>query len=488
MQSASDRGGTPEFDDILIVDDHKGILHLVSEILTDNDFTTRTATNGEECFKAVNDYPPSLVILDLWLQQEEFDGLAIMKELKANNPDIPIIIISAHGSVDVAVLAMRQGAYDFLEKPIQADVLVSVVKRAMEAAYLRRENNALRLRAGAEGDIVGSSSATQKMIKLLDRASGTNARVLLNGPTGSGKTLAAKYVHANSFRSLDPFIEVIPGAMSPERLAETLFGVPGDEETRISGLLEQAHRGTIFFDEVGDLPKDIQPKLLNAIVRRQFSRVGGTRMVRVSFRVISSTTRNLEKEVEEGRFLKDLYDRLNVMQIDVPGLDARRSDIPELAEHFIGQFHRSQGLAKRPLSDDAKKYLEASDWPRNVRQLRNAVERALILGKPDGPILKSEFETASERISKADVKPIAGHLMSSTLRDAREQFERDYLITQINRFGGNISRAAKHIGMERSALHRKLRALGVVTAERGGTRRVEYQSAAEEPGDEAEAG
>ena len=487
MQIASDRSGTPEFDDILIVDDHKGILQLVSEILTDNDFTTRTASNGEECFKAVNDYPPSLVILDLWLQQGEFDGLDVMKELKANNPDIPIIIISAHGTIDVAVKAMHLGAYDFLEKPIQAEVLVSVVRRAMEAAHLRRENNALRLRAGAAGDIVGSSSAIQKMIKLLDRASGTNARVLLSGPTGSGKTLAAKYVHSNSFRSLDPFIEVIPAAMSPKRLEEALFGVPGDEETRISGLLEQAHRGTIFFDEVGDLPKDIQPKLLNAIVRRQFSRVGGKRMVRVSFRVISSTTRDLKREVEEGRFMKDLYDRLNVMQIDVPGLDGRRSDIPELAEHFIGQFHRSQGLAKRPLSDDAKKYLEAADWPRNVRQLRNAVERTLILGKPDGPILKPEFETTSERISDVEIKPVASHLMSITLRDAREQFEREYLITQINRFGGNISRAAKHIGMERSALHRKLRALGVVTAEKGGTRRAEYQTSEEQPDSGAEA-
>ena len=463
-------------DDILIVDDNKDILGLLSELLEKRGYSTRTASNGEECFKAVNEYLPSLILLDLWLEDADLDGLRIMKELKENNPDIPIIIITAHGSIEIVSRAMRMGAYDFVEKPIRPDFLITVIGRTMETVRLRRENAALRLRGGIAGEIIGSSQVANKIRNSLDRVARSNARVLIHGPPGSGKEHAARYIHAKSPRAQEPFVDVIPGAMEKDELERALFGYRKNGSIRTPGMFEQAHRGTIFFDQVEDLPMELQPKLLKTLVCRQFNRVGDENMVRVDFRVISSTSKDMEKEIAEGRFLKDLYDRLNVYTVEVPSLNSRRSDIPELAQYFMDQFHRGQGLPARTLTKEAMDFLEGAEWPKNVRQLKNIVERVLLMNESDGPIKASEFEASSQQVFDFDFKSISGHLVTMTLRDAREQFEREYLVTQINRFDGNISRAAHFIGMERSALHRKLRSLQVITTAKAGNRRAVYEN------------
>ena len=456
--------------DILIVDDERDIRELISDILKDEGYSTRLAANSEQCMDAVRSEPPSLMILDIWLKDSNMDGIDILKAVKTDWPEVPIVIISGHGNIEIAVAAIKQGAYDFIEKPFNIDQLLVVIRRAMEASKLRRENVALRRKEATCAEMVGSGAAFKAMKSQLDKVTRSNGRVMLTGPAGAGKELAARYIHAHSNRAAAPFVCVNAASIEPERMEEVLFGRESPARGLEEGYLEQANGGVLYFDEVADMPLGTQSKILRVLVDQRFQRVGGSESIDVDIRVISSTTRDLQREVAEGRFREELYHRLNVVPVSVPSLDERREDIPELARHFIQVLNREQGLAQRDLLDEAAALLQTMHWPGNVRQLRNVIERVLILGDPSGPIAARDLPSAEEDADSEGRVVLSGNLATLPLREAREMFEREYLLTQINRFGGNISRTAAFVGMERSALHRKLKSLGVVTGNKSGGR------------------
>ncbi|SPH21338.1 Nitrogen regulation protein NR(I) [Ascidiaceihabitans donghaensis] len=456
--------------DILIVDDERDIRELISDILKDEGYQTRLAGNSDDAMAAINADAPALMVLDIWLKDSRMDGIDILKTVKRDNPDVPVVIISGHGNIEIAVAAIKQGAYDFIEKPFNIDQLLVVIRRAMETSRLRRENITLKRQEVGSGEMVGNSAAFRALISQLDKVTKSNGRVMLTGPAGSGKEMAARYIHANSNRASAPFITVNCAGVAPERMEEVLFGREGSERGVEPGLLEQAHGGVIYFDEVADMPVGTQSKILRVLVDQQFTRVGGSDKVRVDLRVISSTNKDLEAEIAAETFRQELYHRLNVVPIAVPSLEERREDIPMLAAYFIDQLNAAQGLSLREMTDDATALMQTMVWPGNVRQLKNLIERVLILSDSTGPIEARELPGDDEPSSEEGRVVLSGALATLPLREAREAFEREYLLTQINRFGGNISRTANFVGMERSALHRKLKSLGVVTSAKAGTR------------------
>jgi two-component system, NtrC family, nitrogen regulation response regulator NtrX len=466
--------------DILIVDDERDIRELISDILKDEGLATRLAANSDECMAEINAAAPALMVLDIWLKDSRMDGIDILKTVKRDNPDIPIIIISGHGNIEIAVAAIKQGAYDFIEKPFNIDQLTVVISRAMETSRLRRENATLRRRDVSTTDMIGNSASFRTLKLNLEKVTKSNGRVMLTGEPGSGKEMSARYIHANSNRASGPFVTVSSASIEPDGMEEVLFGRETPERGVEKGLLEQAHGGFVYFDEVADMPLGTQSKILRVLTDQQFTRVGGADKVRVDLRVISSTTRNLAVEISAGRFRQELFDRLNVVPISVPALDDRREDIPVLARHFIEQFNKSQGLPMRPLSEEAEAVMQTIDWPGNIRQLRNVIERALILGESMDPIEARDLPGQGEVTPEEGRVTLTGGLATLPLRDARELFEREYLLTQINRFGGNISRTASFVGMERSALHRKLKSLGVVTTSKSGSRVAHLEDEEEE--------
>ena len=452
---------------ILIVDDEKDIRDLIGDILSDEGYAVRLAGNSDECMAEINATPPALMILDIWLKDSRMDGIDILKKVKRDNPDIPVVIISGHGNIEIAVAAIKQGAYDFIEKPFNIDQLMVVVGRAMETSRLRRENVELRRRDVTAAEMLGSSPGFKGLKSQLEKVTKSNARVMLTGPAGSGKEMAARFIHAHSNRASAPFVTVTSATIEPERMEEVLFGRETADRGVEKGLLEQAHGGVIYFDEVADMPVGTQSKILRVLTEQQFTRAGGADKVRVDLRVISSTTRDLRAEIGLGRFRQELYDRLNVVPIAVPSLEERREDIPELTRHFIDHFHRTQGLPLRNLTVEAEAMLQTMSWPGNVRQLRNVIERILILGDGTGAIEARELPGQEPTGDGGGRLVLGGAMATMPLREAREVFEREYLLTQINRFGGNISRTANFVGMERSALHRKLKSLGVVSTGKG---------------------
>jgi two-component system nitrogen regulation response regulator NtrX len=455
---------------ILIVDDERDIRELIGDILKDEGFAVRLAANSDECLVAINSEPPALMILDIWLKDSRMDGIDILKHVRRDNPDVPVVIISGHGNIEIAVAAIKQGAYDFIEKPFNIDQLMVVVSRAMETSRLRRENSELRRRDVQASEMLGNSTAFKQLKAQLEKVTKSNGRVMLTGPAGSGKEMAARFIHANSNRSTAPFVSVSSATIEPDRMEEVLFGRETADRRVEPGLLEQAHGGMVYFDEVADMPLGTQSKILRVLTEQQFLRVGGSDKVRVDLRVISSTTRDLRVEIGAGRFRQELYDRLNVVPIPVPSLEDRREDIPELTKAFVEMFHKTQGLPLRELSSEAEAMLQTMQWPGNVRQLRNIIERVLILGDSTGPIEARELPGREPAADAEGRLVLGGSMATLPLREARELFEKEYLLTQINRFGGNISRTANFVGMERSALHRKLKSLGVVTTTKAGGR------------------
>ncbi|OIQ34107.1 MAG: sigma-54-dependent Fis family transcriptional regulator [Roseobacter sp. MedPE-SWchi] len=466
--------------DILIVDDERDIRELISDILEDEGYSTRKAGSSDECMSQLDQELPALLILDIWLKDSQMDGIDILKTVKRDTPEVPVVIISGHGNIEIAVAAIKQGAYDFIEKPFNIDQLMVVIRRAMEASQLRRENTDLRRKESGGSEMVGSSASFRGLVGQLDKVTKSNGRVMLSGPAGSGKEIAARYIHLNSARAGAPFVTVSCAGIEPDRMEEVLFGRESSERGVEPGLLEQAHGGVIFFDEVADMPLGTQSKILRVLVDQQFQRVGGNDNVRVDLRVISATNKDLEAEISADRFRQELYHRLNVVPINVPSLADRREDIPQLAEYFIAQFHESQGLPLRDLADEAVALMQTMTWPGNVRQLKNMVERVLILGDGTGPIEAKDLPREEEKIAEEGRVVLSGALATLPLREAREAFEREYLLTQINRFGGNISRTASFVGMERSALHRKLKSLGVVTSNKTGARIAHVEKEEEE--------
>jgi two-component system nitrogen regulation response regulator NtrX len=460
--------------DILVVDDEADIREMVAGFLQDDGHRTRLARDSDEALRAIEERRPQLVILDIWLQGSRLDGLEVLNIAKKTHPDLPIVIISGHGNIETAVTAIKRGAYDYIEKPFKADRLLLVTQRALEASKLQREVRSLRERSVVSFDMIGNSAAINHLRAALDRVAPTNSRVLIRGSSGAGKELCARVMHEKSHRKDGPFVVLNAASMAPDRVEEELFGTEDHAGPRKVGALEEAHGGTLYIDEVADMPLETQGKVLRVLVEQKFQRVGGAQKVAVDVRIISSTSRDLEREMAEGRFREDLFHRLNVVPLRVPGLAERRDDIPQLIGYFVNQVAQSSGLSPRKIGEDAIAVLQAHDWPGNVRELRNNIERLLILagGDPDAVITANMLP---EEIGSNVPLPVNGgaeHLMSLPLREAREIFEREYLLAQINRFGGNISRTAEFVGMERSALHRKLRALGVSSQERSGDVRL----------------
>jgi len=458
--------------DILVVDDEADIRELISGILEDEGHRTRTAKDSDETLTAIEERRPSLVILDIWLQGSKLDGLDLLDRIKKAHPDLPVVIISGHGNIETAVAAIKRGAYDYIEKPFKADRLVLIATRALEASRLKRENREFRERSTYSFEMIGRSSAINQLRQAIDKVAPTNSRVLITGPSGSGKELAARVMQAKSSRADGPFVVLNAAAMVPDRVELELFGVEEGTSSgpRKVGALEEAHNGTLYIDEIGDMPLETQGKILRVLVEQRFQRLGGGPKVHVDVRIVTSTSRDLQKEMSSGRLREDLYHRLNVVPIRVPPLSERREDIPELVRNFVQAVSMASGLTPRRIGEDAMAVLQSHDWPGNVRQLRNNIERLMILVGGDADTIITADMLPEEIVSPVPLSPNGSggeHLMSLPLRDAREIFEREYLLAQVNRFGGNISRTAEFVGMERSALHRKLRALGVSSTDRG---------------------
>jgi two-component system nitrogen regulation response regulator NtrX len=451
--------------DILVVDDEVDIREIVSGILSDEGHETRTAHDSDSALAAISDRVPRLVFLDVWMQGSRLDGLGLLDEIKNRHPELPVVMISGHGNIEMAVNAIRRGAFDFIEKPFKADRLILIAERALENSQLKREVRDLKRRTGDTAELIGTSVAVSQLRQTIDKVAPTNSRVMIFGPSGSGKELVARLVHRKSARAEGPFVALNAATITPERMEIALFGTEGTPgQPRKTGALEEAHRGILYLDEIGEMPRETQNKILRVLVEQQFERVGGSKRVKVDVRIISSTAYNLEKMIAENRFREDLYHRLSVVPVKVPPLSDRREDIPFLVDIFMRQICDHAGIRPRKIGDDALAILQAHDWPGNLRQLRNNIERLLILAQSDGPdsainadMLPADVLDTMPKVSSTGDQ----HIMTLPLREAREMFERDYLIAQINRFGGNISRTAEFVGMERSALHRKLKTLGV---------------------------
>ncbi len=450
--------------DILIVDDEEDIRELVAGILSDEGYETRTARDADSALAAITERVPRLMFLDIWLQGSRLDGLSLLDEIRQIHPGLPIVMISGHGNIETAVSAIKRGAYDFIEKPFKADRLVLVAERALETSRLKREVSELKRKSSDSADLIGTSFAMNNLRQTIERVAPTNSRVMIFGASGSGKEMVARAIHARSARANGPFVSINAAVITPERMEIELFGTEMTGGERKIGALEEAHGGILYLDEVADMPRETQNRILRVLVDQQFERLGGTRRVKVDVRIISSTAQNLEGLIAEGRFREDLYHRLAVVPVMVPPLSDRREDVPMLVHYFAKHVAEQSGIKLRPIGDDAMAVLQAHNWPGNIRQLRNNVERLLILARGDGEgtvitadMLPAEVgDTLPRAPNQSDQ-----HIMALPLREARELFEKEYLVAQINRFGGNISRTAEFVGMERSALHRKLKSLGV---------------------------
>ena len=449
--------------DILIVDDERDIRELVAGVLSDEGYECRTAGDSQAALDAIDLRRPSLVLLDVWLHGSPMDGLEVLDAIKSREPELPVIIFSGHGNIDTAVSAIGRGAMDFIEKPFEAERLLLLVARATETENLRRENARLREGFVTSDEFTGNSSAINQVRATLKRVASTGSRLLITGPAGSGKEVAARLLHSWSSRAGGAFVTVNSARITPERFEQELFGEEADGKLVRAGLLEMADGGTLYLDEVADMPLSTQARILRVLTEQAIVRVGGHRQIRVDVRVVSSTARNLEKEIAERRFREDLFYRLNVVPVAIPSLSDRREDIPALVDHFFTRFAADQGVAPPEVSAEAMAGLQSYEWPGNVRQLRNVVERTIIL-TPRDKLARIEPDMLPAEVLNGRISGGSGisALMGVPLREARENFEREYLRVQIRRFSGNISRTANFIGMERSALHRKLKLLGMV--------------------------
>jgi two-component system nitrogen regulation response regulator NtrX len=461
--------------DILIVDDEPDIRMLVDGVLGDEGYETRQAGDSEAALAAFRERRPSLVVLDVWLQGSRLDGIDLLRVMHGEEPQVPVVMVSGHGTIETAVQAIQIGAYDFIEKPFQSDRLLLVVKRALEAARLARENAELRLRAGPEIELTGDSAAMTALRASVEKVAPTGSRVMITGPAGVGKEVVARMIHARSRRAGGPLVALNCAVLNPARFEEELFGVEAGADAlahpRRAGVLERAHGGTLLLDEVSDMPLETQGKIVRALQDQTFERLGGVSRVKVDVRVLSTTNKDLQGEIAAGRFREDLFYRLAVVPLKVPALKERREDIPLLAQQFLARSAETAGMPARELSTDAITALQAYDWPGNVRQLRNLMDWLLIMA-PGGAadairadLLPPDISGAAPALFRADP---SADIMALPLREARDLFETQYLQAQLLRFGGNISRTAGFVGMERSALHRKLKQLGVGSEDRGG--------------------
>lgn len=455
--------------DILIVDDEADIRTMIQGILEDEGYTLRQAGNSKHAYEKISERVPDLIIQDIWLQYSEHDGLKILETVKEQHPLLPVIMISGHGTIETAVSAIQRGAYDFIEKPFKTDRLILMVERALESARLKKENEKLREKAEGPAELVGSSNMTVNLRNNIGRVAQTSSRVLLTGEPGTGKDVAARMIHKLSQRSDGPFMVLNCATMRPERLEMELFGNEAGimNESARAGVLEQAHTGTLFLDEVADMPLETQGKIVRVLQEQKFQRIGGKDLIEADVRILASTNRNLEEAIKAGDFRQDLYYRLNVVPIEMPALRQHPDDIPAIVDYFVQSYSRQAGIPALTFSPGALAALQSCNWPGNVRQLRNVVERIMIMasGNVTGGVIQTEHlpsEVVSVKVNEhQEGAESTADFMSVPLREAREIFEREYLTSQLRRFGGNISKTAQFVGMERAALHRKLKQLGI---------------------------
>ncbi len=445
--------------DILIVDDEADIREIIQGILEDEGYVIRQAANSQQAYKQVAERRPDLIILDIWLQNSEHDGLQILDNVKKDHPHLPIVMISGHGNIETAVSAIKQGAYDFIEKPFKSDRLLLLMARALEAASLKMENATLKQKAQGPSDLVGSAPAMAALRQVIERVAGSNSRILITGEAGTGKDIAARMIHKLSRRAQGPFVSLNCAIMHPEHLESELFGVEGEPEK--VGVLERADGGTLFLDEVADMPLETQGKIVRVLQEQRFQRVGGQKPVEVDVRIIASSNRDLQKHMTDGNFRQDLYYRLNVVPVDMPPLRERAQDIPDLVDYFVQQYSAQAGIPPRAFSDSTLAIMQAYTWPGNVRQLRNVIEWVMIMAGGEGAVRPDQLPPELVDTGAVAKGEPGENMMTLPLRDARELFEKEYLESQIRRFGGNISKTAQFVGMERSALHRKLKQLGI---------------------------
>lgn len=452
--------------DILIVDDEEDIRRLIQGILEDEGYAVRQAATVEQAWDRISEKPPALAILDIWLKQGDEDGLHLLKRIKAEHPILPVLMISGHGTIETAVNAIKMGAYDFIEKPFKTDRLLLMIARALENAQLKRENQQLRQKSESATELTGASLAIANLKQVLDRVGPTNSRVLITGEPGTGKDLAARVIHKMSQRANGPFMMLNCATLLPERLEVELFGsVDGIHgEPGKTGVLEQAHGGTLLLDEVADMPLETQGKIVRVLQEQKFTRVGATDPVQVDVRILASTNRDLQTAMHEGSFRQDLFYRLSVVPIRMPSLKERMEDIPGLTHWFLTQYAQQNGVPLRTISDAAMLAMQSYGWPGNVRQLRNTVEWVMIMNTPSADAIRPEHlppEITGARTDDPSAPAMSMDLVLMPLREARERFEKDYLEAQVKRFQGNISKTSQFVGMERSALHRKLKSLGI---------------------------
>jgi two-component system nitrogen regulation response regulator NtrX len=457
--------------DILIVDDEDDIRDLIAGILEDEGYETRQAHDADSALNEIARRRPSLVYLDIWMQGSRLDGLQLLDVFQTQHQEMPVVMISGHGNVETAVSAIRRGAYDYIEKPFKIDRLLLITQRAMEATRLKTEVEELRGRANTQtGEMVGVSGVLQAARGVIEKSAPTNSRIFISGPSGSGKGLAARLIHQRSPRAEAPFVEINCSLYSPDEVQFVLFGRETREKTGTVrtevGALERAHGGTLYLSEVSALPQPAQAALLRTLVENKFTRVGGTVAVPIDVRIIAASSQNVAQQIEEQTFRSDLFHRLAIVPLQLTPLKERREDVPALVDLFLDQLARMHNLKSLTVGSDAIAVLQAQDWPGNARQLRNSIERLLILIKDSQPengvitaqMLPSDIGEVLPTVGDTDE---SAHLMSLPLREAREVFERQYLLAQIERFGGNISKTAEFVGMERSALHRKIKSLGL---------------------------
>ncbi|MEM9279112.1 MAG: sigma-54 dependent transcriptional regulator [Pseudomonadota bacterium] len=456
--------------DILVVDDEIDIRELVAGILEDEGHGTRTAGDSDSALEAIKDRKPTLIFLDIWLQGSQLDGLELLDEIKKVHPDLPVVMISGHGNIETAVSAIKRGAYDFIEKPFKADRLLLIAARALETSKLKKQVQELQERTFDMAELLGESQAMQHLRQTIERVAPSNSRIMITGESGSGKELVARTIHSCSHRNQGPFVLLNAATITPDRMEVELFGTEENSAGgRKVGAMEEAHGGTLYLDEIADMPWDTQSRILRVLVEQQFTRVGGSTPVKVDVRVLSSTARDLETLIKLGNFREDLFHRLAVVPVRVPPLSERREDVPELVSAFIGQIGKQAGINGCRIGEDAMAVLQAHDWPGNIRQLRNNIERLMILSRvEDGATITADMLPKEVGEMLPHTNGAGGeHLMSLPLKDAREAFERDYLAAQVGRFSGNISKTAEFVGMERSALHRKLKLLGLTEKKTG---------------------
>ncbi len=451
--------------DILIVDDEKDIRDLVAGILEDEGHKTRTAGDSDSALEIIGERRPNLIFLDIWIQGSKLDGLELLDIIKKEHPELPVVMISGHGNIETAVSALQRGAYDYIEKPFKVDRLIMVTERALEISSLRKQVRDLQERSTDMPEIIGQSIAINSLRSTLEKVAPTNSRIMISGASGSGKELVARTIHKHSTRASGPFVILSAASMTDDKMELELFGSEGsDGQQKKIGALEEAHMGTLYIDEIADMPRETQNKILRVLVAQQFERVGGSTKVKVDVRIFSSTSRNLSQLIETGEFREDLFHRLAVVPINVPPLRERRSDIPLLVNAFMEQIMRQSNISNCQVGEDAMVILQAHDWPGNIRQLRNYIERLMILAHvEEGTIIKADMlpDDVGDMLPRSSGEG-GERLMALPLKEAREVFERDYLAAQVDRYSGNISRTAKFVGMERSALHRKLKMLGLV--------------------------